>query len=298
MLYNLSHLGLICISGPDRHKFLQGQLTCNIADLTSSHYLTGAYCSQAGRVQTTFIIFETADNCYLVLARDLIGNIISLLQKYAIFSKVSITDLSSAWQVVGMVGDELTLILERNNITLPPAINTMVEFDHLLVLQRPGKLSRCLMLGPSDTVSKIQDKSGLGLQNAYSHWQLMDIEVGFPTISLATMDQFTPHALNQDILGSISFNKGCYIGQEIVARTHYRGQVKQHLYRASAQVEQQLAAGDKILNQQQATVGTVINIANTGNRRVEMLVVLQDTAASAGDAFIAGQALTILPFDS
>jgi tRNA-modifying protein YgfZ len=208
-----SHLGLILISGSDAEKFLQGQLTCDVREATSEPTQLGAYCNAQGRIQTTFRLSRTDNNTYFMhLPLSIVKPTLTLLQKYALFSKITLTE----------------------------AAPIPVTAD----------------------------------------WELNNILAGIPTIYPETIGLFTPHMLNYDKLNGISFNKGCYMGQEIVARTQYLGQAKQHLYQVKITTAQSPQPGEMIYTPEQVQVGTVVNAALDPAGYYQLLVVLKDAFAT------------------
>lgn len=295
MLYTLPSMGFIAISGVDAAKFLQGQLTCNMAEIDQAHSRLGAYCSQQGRVQATFRIFNYREVYYLFLPKELIPSILETLQKYAIFSKVKLADASSELSAIGIEGDkDIDNLLQNEHFTIPTAIDELTQTDEYGLLRLPGILLRYLFIGHPDFIeSFLVKKAGLTAKDE-NDWWLSDIALGIPTITAATQDLFTPHMLNFHLINGISFNKGCYIGQEIIARTHYRGQVKQQLYRACIK-RYPLAPGDKISNQAQDSMGTVINCAKKGQDTFEILAVLQEQTLQTSKPYFKDVELEILP---
>ncbi|MFU8797601.1 MAG: YgfZ/GcvT domain-containing protein [Gammaproteobacteria bacterium] len=213
--------GLITIAGPEAEKFLQGQLTCDVRQADAHPALLGAYCNPQGRVQATFRLSQHKGTYTLHLPLSMVQPTLTLLQKYALFSKVG--------------------------------------------------------LAAEHSVSP-------------SHWELDTILKGIPIILPETIGLFTPHMLNYDTLGGISFDKGCYMGQEVVARTHYLGHAKQHTYRA--QIASQCSPGDPITTILGESVGTVVNIAPDTTGKYYLLVVLKDAFFSE-KMYVAKELLSI-----
>lgn len=229
---DLSPLGLISITGPDAAKFLQGQLTCDVREVTEQQSCLGAHCDPKGRVQFTFRLFKHLDVYYLRLPREMISHALSLLQKYIIFSKAKLADVSDEWSSLKLTTD------------------------------------------------------------SFSTSQLQDIEAGIPTITTKTIGLFTPHDINYPLLNGVSFNKGCYTGQEIVARMHFLGKPKQRLYRVSFSAKQTPEIGAKLLADQKE-VGTLVNFAEDGQQSYQALVVLQNSAIGS-QIFLDQSLLTVL----
>jgi folate-binding protein YgfZ len=223
-----SHLGLIAISGPDAEKFLQGQLTCDVRDVNEQQSRLGAYCNHQGRVQATFRLFQHDGSYYLLLPVSMVSTTLALLQKYALFSKVTLTEATQNLTITDIPGDN-------------PEKRIVLNIDTAV-------------------------------------WELNHILAGIPTIYPETVGLFTPHMLNYDRFG-VSFNKGCYMGQEVVARTQYLGKAKQHMYLAQCSTTPPPTPGDAILTNEQLQAGTVVNIAPDSQGHSQLLVVLKDTLA-------------------
>jgi len=294
MLATMPYMGFIRIEGKDADKFLQGQLTCDIQDLTEANFLLGAYCSQQGRVQATFRVFKLNGCFYLYLPVEIIPAIITVLQRYAVFSKVTITDASAEISAIGLTGEAIPSILQKQDYLLPTADNEVMQTKDVWLVKLLGP--RYLLIANSEVIDKIQANLAAQVSHDDRAWELYDIEQGFPIIFSSTMDQYTPHVLHYDQLGGISFNKGCYIGQEIIARTHYRGQVKQHLNRAIITVADTAlpVPGDKVTDQSGSPIGTIINASRRRDNAIELLVVLPQTAMQTGQLYVANAQLTLL----
>ena len=225
-IMELPQLGLLEISGKDAARFLQGQLTCDVNEVDEANTRLGAHCTPKGRIVATFRIARRAESFYLLLPRSMIERLQTTLQKYVKFFKASLTDLSSTWQSLGLEGF-------TDQIPFPTESNGAITSEEGFIIRVPGR-SRFLIVGEKDWIA--QQRTAL-LNSAQlvdsEHWMVLDIEAGFPSILPETQDMFTPHDLSYPDLGGISFTKGCYTGQEIIARMQYLGKPKQKLYRVS-----------------------------------------------------------------
>lgn len=199
-IVHLSYYGFIQISGPEAGKFLQGQLTCEVLALKSGDSTLGACCNPQGRVVSVFRLFQKEDAYFLRLPQSILAETLAHLKKYAIFSKVQIVDVSDQWVAWG-------------------ANQALLDFAAYAV---PGLRFEYYL----PAAQKLPGEEVL----AENLWQLEDLKAGLAQLSPETSEQFTPHDLNLPALGAVSFSKGCYTGQEIVARMEYRGKLKQHLY--------------------------------------------------------------------
>lgn len=217
---NSSPLGLITASGAATSTFLQGQVTCDVTKVTEQESALGAHCDAKGRIQATFHLFKHQEDYYFLLPKSVVPHLLHCLKKYAVFSKVALTEL------------EAPELLEKFKRTLW-----------------------------SD-----------------NNWQLQDIRKGIPTIYSEVIGEFTPHQINFQLINGISFNKGCYIGQEIIARMHYLGKLKQQMYRISFSSDQAPIPGTKIYTAQKQEIGILVNAARADNHNYEALAVLQNDA--------------------
>jgi len=280
-----AHYGLISVHGNDAATFLQGQLTSDIRELSATNHGLSAYCNIKGRVRAIFRIFLFDNTYFLQLPLSVLSGTLAQLKKVARFSKVSLEDVSSQWTRFG-VSLESNCDLSKLPVFLPlveegkllTSGNTKVSGD-LIILSLPGLNPRFEVLSPKalpdplwmqlGKVSKIQD---------FEFWKLLDIKAGIPEIWPETVEQFLPHSLNLPALGAVNFNKGCYCGQEIVARMEYRGKLKRQLVQVTLEDTETLPLpGSQFENLQGADkkVGTVVTASKMADT-VEMLIESND----------------------
>ena len=187
-------------------------------------------------------------------------------------------EVSNDWQKIGLYGPTIKDLLEEQEL-YSAKVNGVAVADHKLSLAIPGPLSRVILLAPVSNVISFVDSQFE--QESVDHWHLLDIMAGIPTIYPETSGQFTPHQLNFPQIGGVSFNKGCYIGQEIIARTHYLGKSKSRLYRVGFQTNNPPLPGTPLLdNQQKTEKGRLIMCAKEQDNRYQALVCLQTQAIS------------------
>lgn len=248
----LKSLGVIRIDGPDRQKFLQGQLTCDVNALQPGLHLTGASCNPQGRVRAFFHLLASDEAIFLVLPVTMISPFLDAIKKYAAFFKTTLSDVSSEWRVLGQVGDQAGT----------EGISGPLQYDG----------SRWLLLQPAQV--PMPEKVA-----AERFWQIMDIASGVPTIVPENSEKLLPHHINLAQMGAVNFKKGCYTGQEIVARMEFRGTIKTHLQRgivnaATVQIGQEVMAGDR-------SEGEVVTVAALDSDRSAVLFTLNDSALSS-----------------
>lgn len=273
--------------GDKSEQFLQGQVTCDVNQVNNSKITLGSLCDYKGRVYAIFYLYYWQNNYYLWMPHDIIENTITQLNKYAVFSKVTLHNQTDDLVAIGIGGTQcdqyLSPFLQKK---VPKEINECAQTDQYLLIKIADEPQRYMMIG---AISEIQKFWQLFRQQAVhvaaNIWQLHNIFAGIPMIHSATINLFTPHQLNLPTLNAVSFNKGCYTGQEIVARTQYLGKLKQHLYRALLSMPTQPPPAEKIFitsdNNIQHEIGYIVNAASNENNICHLLVVLQDNAIAS-----------------
>jgi len=217
---------LLAVSGPDARRFLQGQLSCNMDDLSGQHSLPGAYCNLKGRVVADFMVIDSGDALLLRCAPGMAGILAERLEKYAVFFKVRMEDVSSGWQRGGLIGEAALGQITTATGAAPPQANwETVHAGGMIIVRIPGGQPRLEWLARQD--APLPEHRVVGNEQ---DWQLEDIRSGILHVDTTRCERFTPQVLNYDLDGSINFRKGCYTGQEIVARMHYRGKADRRLY--------------------------------------------------------------------
>jgi len=220
-IYPVAHLGVLTVAGSDAAKFLQGQITCNINDISDTKSSLGAMCNPKGRAITTFLLVKNADAFLMILPKELLAAVKKRLQMYVLRSNVVLTDSS----------DELCLIGLSDDAAQPDDHFATSRQEENIVINFQG---RYLVIAEAGNARTFWSKQvNQGFQSADSaQWRYLDILSGIPWLDAATSEEFIPQMLNLDKLGGISFNKGCYTGQEVVARTHYLGKAKREMFLA------------------------------------------------------------------
>ncbi|HKE94069.1 MAG TPA: hypothetical protein VKB34_07165 [Povalibacter sp.] len=214
--HTLPHLGSILVSGTDARDYLQGQLSFDMARLTPGRIELATCNSAQGRVQAVLWMIERSDGIALILPAELVDAIVTRLRKYTLRSRVRIE--SGAGRIaLGGSWDETRVEAPRSHI----------ERDGTSFVRWHGVPARTLVVAPASV--PMQDDT-----TALHSWRIADIRAGLPQVWLQTHESFVAQMLNVDLLEGISFEKGCYTGQEIIARTHFRGTVKRRMFRFGA----------------------------------------------------------------
>jgi tRNA-modifying protein YgfZ len=229
VLCDLSHLGLLEISGVDAVTFLQGQVTNDVKLLVGNNAHYTAYCNPKGRMLALFLAFAHHDHLHLQLNRELLEPIMKRLKMYVMRSKVEIKDVSNDIIRFGLNGPEAASMLVPFFTKIPTQDYELVSLENGALLKLPSfnHDARFEIFTDAGNAPFIWEALKANCQLVEKpYWDGLEIQAGIPDIELATQEQFVPQMLNLDILNAINFKKGCYTGQEIVARTHYLGSVK------------------------------------------------------------------------
>lgn len=275
----LSHEGILAVRGPDASKFLQGQVTCNLNYLSDSHSSLGARCTPKGRMQSSFRIVSVADGYLLAMASELLEAQLADLKKYAVFSKSKLGDESPDWLRIGLSGGDD--ILHSLGMPLAAEADSVVHQNELLALRLSD--GRAELWAPASQAAAVQTQLDNQLPQApLNDWLLAQVRAGVGQVMGSTRELFIPQMINLQALGGVSFKKGCYTGQEIVARMQYLGKLKRRLYRLSLADPQIPEPGTPLFSPvHNSSVGEVVLAARSAEA-VELLAVLQDDAAQDG----------------
>ena len=275
----LDHEGVLAVSGPDAAKLLQGQLTCNLNYLNAETSSLGARCTPKGRMISSFRILPLGERFLLAMARELVEPQLADLKKFAAFFKAQLADDSAAWVRFGLSeGDGALLAL---GLDLPQTDGSLARAGELLAVRlRDGRAELWAPAAEADTLH--QRLAAQLRQGSVNDWLLAQVRAGVGQVFGPTRELFIPQMLNLQSVGGVSFKKGCYSGQEIVARMQYLGQLKRRLYRLQLAGDDLPAPGAELFSPVHgSSVGEVI-LAARGDNGCELLAVLQNNAAEDG----------------
>ncbi len=222
--FDLNEWGVIKVTGDDRLSFLNGQLTQDMTTLSGNQTFLCAYCNPKGRVIALLRAFNTEDTLYLVTERTLVQSVIERLQKFIFRAKVVFTDVSDTLDVIGVQINPLPHDFPEDSATYSIV-------NGIILLRLEASQNRGWLIAPKGEAAATLEKLNLAKlsQAKESQWNGLDILQGLPRITTASCEKFLVQALNLDCLNGVSFTKGCYVGQEIVARMHYLGKNKQRM---------------------------------------------------------------------
>jgi tRNA-modifying protein YgfZ len=278
VLVPLTHLALIGAAGEDAKSFLHSQFTSDINHLSVDQVQHSAWCTAKGRMQASFLVWREGDDYQLALASDLEAASLKRLQIFVLRAKVKLTALTDSRALIGIAGPQAAEALADAGLPCPVAPMTTASSDTATVISLEP--NRYIVSLTQDSVAILWQKLTLKAQPAgLPAWRWLDIQAGFPLVTAATKEEFVPQMADFEKLGGVSFHKGCYPGQEIVARTQYLGKVKRHLYRVTS--DQALLPGTDLHspdNPDQAS-GMIVSGAPSPTGGYEALAVVQSNFA-------------------
>jgi len=254
----LSGFAMLAVGGNDRHAFLHGQFINDLNLIEEPAAQITAWCNAKGQLITNFLIINTGIAYLLIFKEDLKVFVQKRLGMFVMRSDVTIKDISDSSPLVGLVNCNDIAPLNQNFPTNTGAVNAA---DGLIFICHPDGSGRQLITGSIEALKKNVSNFKSSLIMTGSHiWDLLDIRAGLPWISSLTQEQYLPQMLNLDALKGLSYQKGCYPGQEVIARLHYRGEVKKRV--CLIQSEMPLSIGEQLISESSnSKVGTIINSA-------------------------------------
>jgi len=271
-------LGLIAVSGDDAATFLHTQLTNDVEHLGTGEARLAAYCSPKGRLQASFLTWRTADTVYLQLARDVQPALQKRLSMFVMRAKAKLAYASEGMVTLGLGGAGAEAALQRITGLMPGGPYGKVDTDAGTVIRVADAFDfpRFLWITSEaqarSAIDALRAELTLGGDQA---WSLSSIHAGVPLITHATVDQFVPQMVNFELLGGVNFKKGCYPGQEIVARSQYLGKLKRRT--ALATIAAAAKAGDEVFAEDDPgqPCGMIVNAAENGAGGTDVLVELK-----------------------
>jgi folate-binding protein YgfZ len=298
VLCDLAPLAALRVQGRDAEAFLQGQVTSDVAALAAGASQYSAWCTPKGRVLANFLLRRIDSETFeLLLPEPLGAPIRKRLGMFVLRSQVTLDDTSESTARIGLGGPAAGRIVEVA-IGPPPPVLRSVAVDGGELLQLRG--GRFVALVATGQAERLWDRLAKSAQAAgFPCWKWLTVRAGVPVILPATQDQFIPQAINWDAFQGVSFQKGCYTGQEIVARTQYLGRLKERTVLGHT-TPTALEAGTRLFSATfgDQPCGTVLNAAAAPGGGMDFLAVVQLSAAAAADLRLAsadGPKTTLLP---
>ena len=284
----LPHLGVIRVEGEDAAKFLHGQLTQDFTLLGLSEARLAAFCSAKGRMQASFIGFKRSPtDILLICSRDLLAATLKRLSMFVLRAKARLSDASSDFQLLGLAGEAAT----AQGSAAPAWRKTDAGEASIITLYPADGTPHALWVAPAGQPAP----QGEALTPEF--WQWLDIRSGVATLSAPVVEAFVPQMLNYESVGGVNFKKGCYPGQEVVARSQFRGTLKRRAYLVHAGAPMQ--SGDEVFSPADSTqpCGTVVQAAAAPSGGFDAIASLQVAAAEQGGLSLGtqGSPITLQP---
>lgn len=248
-LFDLSHLRLIRVSGEDAETFLQGQTTNDVRNLAGGNSQMSGICTPKGRMIANFRVFSIDNDFVLQMPVDTHGLLLKRLPMYVLMSKVSVDDASDELVRIGVAGASAEELLANQLGTVPAEEGKGASLGGVHLFRLPGNTPRFEILGGFEVISSLWDglaaDAGTGTPE---QWSLLEIRAGIPTIYEPTVEAFVPQMANMDLVNGVSFTKGCYTGQEVVARMRYLGKTKRRMYLAHVESGRRPMPGEELFS--------------------------------------------------
>ncbi|PCE24338.1 CAF17-like 4Fe-4S cluster assembly/insertion protein YgfZ [Burkholderia ubonensis] len=298
----LPQFGVIDVAGDDAATFLHTQLTNDIEHLDAASARLAGYCSPKGRLLASFLAWRSGHDVRLLVSKDVQAAVQKRLSMFVLRAKAKLADASDALAVIGFAGD-VRAALSGIFDALPDGVHVKVDGPAGALIRMPdaaGKL-RYLWIGPRAEVdARLAALDGKLPAVSPAVWDWFDIRAGEPRVTQPAVEQFVPQMINFDVIGAVNFRKGCYPGQEIVARSQYRGTIKRRTALAHAADTDAVRAGIELFHSDDPgqPCGMVVNAAAAPAGGVDALVEIKLAALESGSVHLGaadGPALAFEP---
>lgn len=288
VLAPLSHFGLIRATGDDAAAFLHNLLTNDVQHLGMGRAVRCGFCSPKGRLLADFLIWRENRDYLLQLSTDIQPALLRKLGMYVLRSKAGLSDANGEFALLGLAGSDVGKALETLGLSLPAApLDVSYSPEVTLIRLDERRIELAVRAGAA---SVLWDRlATLARPVGTAAWRKLEIGAGVPHITSLTQDEFVPQMANLELIGGVSFTKGCYPGQEVVARTKYLGKVKRRTYRAHVEGSCPAPGIDLYSPDMQGqSCGKVIEAVALPEGGSEMLASMLMSSADAGDVRLGG----------
>ena len=297
-LYPLDGMGLLRFAGEDAQSFLQAQLSCDVSVAAGGGSTYGSYCTPQGRMLATFLLWRAESHYFMQLPLSLCAAIRKRLSMYILRARVKAEDASGEYARFGVAGDGAAGAINTVFGGVPAAAHDIVNTSEASVIRLAP--DRFEIVSPAAAGPVQEALRGHAREGTAADWDLLEIRAGVPWITPPTQGEFVPQMVNLDLIGGVSFAKGCYPGQEIVARAHYRGQVKQRMYLTHIATDETVQAGDRLYSADMGgqSTGMIVNAACASPGGCDALAVIQLRSVESAEVRLKsldGPVLELLP---
>ncbi len=277
---DLSHYGLIAVHGAEAETFLQGQLTNDVSKLTPQRSQLSGMCNPKGRLLASFRVFRhgDGDGFYLSLPAEMLDDVLKRLRMYVLRARVTLEDASQTFVHLGVSGEQAAAALQASFGVLPAQVDAAGAQDDSIVVRVPGGRPSYEVFVPTERAKSQWDALNVRCAPVGAEaWRLLDIQAGIPSIYPQTREAFVPQMVNLQLIDGVSFKKGCYTGQEIVARMQYLGKLKRRMYRARVAAAEPPQPGDALFcaADPAQSCGQLVSVASHPDGDYALLAVAQ-----------------------
>jgi len=290
ILCDLTHLGFISATGEEAQSFLQNQLSNDIKEISEQRSQLNAYCTAKGRALALFRVFQFQDSYYLQLPGEQIEATLKRLQMFVLMTKVTLQNASDQFVAFGLAGPNSTQLMQTIVENPPQQDDHCVTNENLIIGKISGPHPRYIIAGNYEAIISAWNQLKTQTTVCGNHaWSYLDIQAGLPQIYANNAEEFVPQMLNLHSVDGISFQKGCYPGQEVVARMHFLGKLKRRMYLAHVNTDQAPQPGDLIFaedSQADQSIGRVVQSQPAPGGGFELQAVLQIASADNNPAHL------------
>lgn len=301
VLVPLTHLALIQACGEDTTDFLQGQTSNDVRNINEGRHLLNSYCTPKGRMLTIFDHFMRQGDHYLQHPYSLNEAVQKRLTMFVMRSDVTLSEVSEQLPSFGFAGPQAEALLKQAVGQCPSEAGDVLTQNGITILRQQGTIPRFSCFAEPDRLIELwQQLSGDATPAGTAAWNLLEIQAGIPNIDSGSVEAFVPQMVNLQLINGVNFKKGCYPGQEVVARMQYLGKLKRRMYRASIEAAAPPSAGTALYSPSSESgqgAGKVVRAAPSANGGCEILVVAEIAIAEGQELYIEnaeGAKLTLL----
>lgn len=297
VMADLSHSGIIHFSGEDASEFLQGQLSCDVTKIDHHTAQYGSCCTPKGRMLASFLIWKNPNGYFMQLPLSLLITLEKRLSMYVMRSKVKLNNDSDRYVRIGIAGHLASERVEKIfGVSPTPFLGVMNnENEDIICLAQ----DRFEIVTTQEHAPKLwENLKKYAMPVGRFCWDWLEIKAGIPVITPVTQEQFVPQMTNLEAIGGISFQKGCYPGQEIISRTQFLGKIKRRMYLANICTKESISAGDELYSTKKQVCGMVVNATPSPEGGYDVLAVIQTDSVKNENIYwkeIKGPILKILP---
>ncbi|MCW8885191.1 MAG: folate-binding protein [Motiliproteus sp.] len=286
-LMPLADYSLLAMKGPDTETFLQGQLSCDMGQLSEQQSILGSNCSPKGNVISVFrLLMLEPHSLFLRLPKSISEPALANLNKYIVFSKAELNDVKEEYVGLGVSGADSEQLISKQFDNCPEKDGQQLVKDGSILVRVPGSTPRFELWCPRDQAETLwQQLVETATATSSSEWRRQEIAAGLAVLDAESVEQYLPQMLNLQAVEGVSFDKGCYIGQEVITRLQFRGKLKKSLYRAQVNGSVQPQPGMSLHTENRKGVGKVLAAAANGDG-YEIQAVIGKKSADSDQLFL------------